>query len=320
VENLDLKDRKILYHLDLDSRQSFRSLGKKVGLSKDVVTSRVKKLQEKGIIVRFNTLINFFKLGFTSIRFYFKFQYISPQIKKEIIDHFVNNKYVEIVAEVGGNHDLTVFMMTNNPIDIYSFWQKTLTKYRDYFADQIISIYVGEKFYSKSFLLDEKDNRFNHMIKRGGGVAKYDELDFKILQILSLNARTKIIEIANTLKTSTATINKRIKKLKESGVIDRFHITLNCDIIGYRWFKVDLYLREYEKIHELTKYVEQNPHLAYIDITIGYADLELEFIVKNQQELHEIINDLQSKFPKLIRKILYISVLKSHKWTNMIVE
>jgi Lrp/AsnC family transcriptional regulator for asnA, asnC and gidA len=192
-------------------------------------------------------------------------------------------------------------MMTKNPIDIYSFWQETLTKYRDYFASQIISVYVGEKIYSKSFLIDEKDDRSNLMIKRGGGVAKYDELDFQILQILALNARTQILEIANKLNTTTATINNRIKRLKESGIIDRFHITINWDSIGYRWFKVDLYLREYGKIHELTKYLEQNPHLAYINITIGYADLELEFIVKNQQQLQEIIDNIQNKFPKLIR-------------------
>ena len=30
MEKIDLKDRKILYHLDLNSRESFRSIGKKV--------------------------------------------------------------------------------------------------------------------------------------------------------------------------------------------------------------------------------------------------------------------------------------------------
>jgi hypothetical protein len=33
MEKLDLKDRKILYELDINSRQSFSQLGKKVGLS-----------------------------------------------------------------------------------------------------------------------------------------------------------------------------------------------------------------------------------------------------------------------------------------------
>jgi len=41
MEKLDIKDKKILYELDLDSRQSFRSIGRKVGLTKDVVASRV---------------------------------------------------------------------------------------------------------------------------------------------------------------------------------------------------------------------------------------------------------------------------------------
>jgi len=48
MEKLDLKDRKILYHLDLDSRQPFRSIGRKVGLSKDAVVSRVKNFKKKG--------------------------------------------------------------------------------------------------------------------------------------------------------------------------------------------------------------------------------------------------------------------------------
>ena len=44
MEKIDVKDRKILYQLANDSRQSFRSIGRKVGLSKDIVASRVKRL------------------------------------------------------------------------------------------------------------------------------------------------------------------------------------------------------------------------------------------------------------------------------------
>ena len=47
---IDLKDRKILYHLDLDARQSLTQVGKKVGLKKDVVAYRVQRMQKDGII------------------------------------------------------------------------------------------------------------------------------------------------------------------------------------------------------------------------------------------------------------------------------
>ena len=85
MDKLDLKDRKILYNLDLDSRQSFRAIGKKVGLSKDVVAYRVKRLQENGIITKFRAGINCFKLGVTPIKFYFTYQYVTPDIVKDII-------------------------------------------------------------------------------------------------------------------------------------------------------------------------------------------------------------------------------------------
>jgi Lrp/AsnC family transcriptional regulator for asnA, asnC and gidA len=317
LEKLDLKDRKILYHLDLDSRQSFTQLGKKVGLYKEKVNYRIKRLQEKGIIVRFNTIIDTLKLGYNCMRFYFNFQYITPEIKKEIIDHFVNFKHTQMVASPEGAVELSVFMMAKNISEIHSFWQKTLSKYRDYFAKQLIAPFIGENIYSKSFLIDEKDDRINLIVKRGGEIIEYDDLDFKILQLLAQDSRIPTIDIAKKINITTITINKRIKRLIELGVILRYHVTINWEKIGYKWFKVDLYLKDYNKLHQIIKYLETNPHLAYIDKTFGYADLELELIVKDVNQLKQIIEDLSSKFPKMIRSYTYFSVAKSHKWIDL---
>jgi Lrp/AsnC family leucine-responsive transcriptional regulator len=317
MEKLDIKDRKILYHLDLNSRQSFSQVGKKVGLHKDSVAYRIKRLQEKDIIVRFNTLIDTLKLGYTCMRFYFNYQYITPEIKKEIIDHFVNFKHTQTVASPEGGVELCVFMLAKNVSEIHSFWQKTLSNYRDYFANQIIAPFIGENIYTKSFLLDEKDDRINLIVRRGGEIIDYDDLDFQILQLLARNSRIPTIDIAKKLNLTTATISKRIKRLIELGVILRFHITINWEIIGYKWFKVDLYLKDYNKIHQIIKYLETNPHLSYIDKTFGYADLELELIVKNVDQFKQIIEEISIKFPKMIRNYTYFSVAKSHKWVEM---
>ena len=45
MTKFDLKDRKILFELDTNSRQSFHEIAKKVGLSKDSVIYRINKLQ-----------------------------------------------------------------------------------------------------------------------------------------------------------------------------------------------------------------------------------------------------------------------------------
>jgi len=158
---LDLKDRKILYQLDSDSRQSFRRIGRKVGLSKDVVASRVKKLEENGIILRFFTYYDILQLGLNFIRFYLKFQYVTPDIKKEIINHFMNDDNVNNLFSTEGSYDLGVLMMVENISDIYPLWKKTLEKYGDYFSKQIFSVYMGELIYGHGFLLEgvEKEVR-----------------------------------------------------------------------------------------------------------------------------------------------------------------
>ena len=125
---LDLKDRKILHQLDIDSRQSASQIGKKVGLNRDVVSNRIKKLQRKGIIENFYTVIDASRLGYISFRFYFVFQSVTTEEKQEIIDYFVNNKYTYFVGSLEGLYDLCVIMWVKNVMDFYSFYKKMLKK------------------------------------------------------------------------------------------------------------------------------------------------------------------------------------------------
>ena len=84
--NLDLLDRKIIYQLDLNARQSNAQIAKKVRTSKEVVNYRIKRLEKDGYISGYHTIINFWKLGYQTIRIYLKFIDISPENKKKLID------------------------------------------------------------------------------------------------------------------------------------------------------------------------------------------------------------------------------------------
>ena len=317
MEKLDLKDRKILYELDMDSRQSFRNIGRKVGLSKDVVAGRVKRLTEIGIIKRFFTYYDILQLGLNYLRFYIKFQYVTPDIKKEIIHHFMENDNVKYLFSTEGSYDLGVSMMVEAISDIYPLWKKTLERYGDYFLDQVFSAYMGELIYGHGFLLEGIETLERVPLRRNLGRVKIDDFDLNILKLLVSNSRIPTVEIAKKLNSNVTTINTRIKRLIELQVILGYTIEIDLDKIGYQVWKVDFYLSEYTKIHQIVKYLEKNPLLYCVDYTIGYADLEVEINVKNINDLHEIIEDLHSKFPKIIRKYSYFRGVKFYKWYNL---
>src|SRR4030042_6384128 len=317
MEKIDLKDRKILYELDVNSRQSFRNIGRKVGLSKDVVASRVKKLKENGIIIRFFTYYDILQLGYNFLRFYFKFQYATPEIKKEIINHFMNDDNVNNLFSTEGSYDLGVLMMVENISDIYPLWRKTLEKYGDYFSIQVFSAYMGELSYGHGFLLDGIEKPQRTPLQKNLGKVKIDALDLEILKILVVDSRISTLEIAKKLNSNVITINFRIKRLRKEKVILGFSIELDMDKLGYQTWKVDFYLSEYTKLNQIVKYLEKNPLLYCVDYTIGYADLEIEINVRDNSQLHDVIEDLHSKFPRIIRNYSFFRGIKFYKWYTL---
>src|SRR3989344_6044219 len=89
---LDLKDRKILYELDLNSRESCSKIGKKVGLSSEVVNYRIKKLDEEKIITHYQTIVNFSKLNIIQFKICLSFQHLKSEKLKEIIEVLTHNR------------------------------------------------------------------------------------------------------------------------------------------------------------------------------------------------------------------------------------
>jgi DNA-binding Lrp family transcriptional regulator len=315
MEKLDLKDRKILYYLDFDSRQSFRSLSRKVGLSKDGVISRVKKLQEKGIIKGFLAIIDYAKLGYSLYRFYFSFQDVSTELKKEIIDYFINNKYVVTALSLEGSYDLLVAIYVKNYPQAHSFWQNTLKKYGKYFSKRIFTAFCQEEDYANRFLLNEK--KFNptiiHQLLDGGKRVEIDYLDNQILKLISENTRLSTIDIAEALDSTSKKVHYRLKKLRELDVITAYRLQIDFSKIDYYNYKVDIELNQFDKIDNILKYIKSNPNFEYMCKTIGYVDLELGFYLNNSYQLNQIMENLSSKFPGAIKNYTYFSVMKTYK-------
>jgi len=272
MESLDVKDRKILYHLDLDSRQSFSSIGRKVDLSKNVVASRVKKLQEKGIIKNFFTLIDTSKLGYAYIRIYLVYERVTPEVRAEIIDYFVKNEYSWVVCSLSGKYDFASVIWIKDINDFFYFWKHTLEKYRNYIREQLFSIFQ-HTFYRYSFLMadiyDTIDRSWSRTIG-GGGHVEIDDKDFQILTLLAPNARIPTKDIAKQLNISTITVKNRIKRLTELKVIQGYKVDLDFLKIGYYYFKAGINLFNYHKRKKLLCYLIENPNLIMIDESAGF--------------------------------------------------
>ena len=61
---VDETSQKVLEEYLRDSRQSFREVARKIGISSGTVANRIKDLEEEGIIKKYTTQLDYEKLGY----------------------------------------------------------------------------------------------------------------------------------------------------------------------------------------------------------------------------------------------------------------
>jgi len=312
---LDLKDRKILYQLDLDARQSLTQIGKNVGLKKDVVTYRVQRMADEGIIKNFWTAINTFKLGYNVFRIYINFHYVNTEIKNDIIEYFTNYKHTWAVISVKGPIDIDVVVWVKNIYDFYNFWDKTLEKYEDYFEKYIISVYIQATGYKKSYLLDDFDTSDRKMYDTicDGSTVMIDEIDHKLLNELAINARIPSTDLAEKLSCSSQAVNYRMNNLIKNDIIQAFRVNIDLIKLGLQRFKVDIFLKEYKQRKNIIDYLDKKGCLECLNVATGWSDIEPEIVVANMDALIKLMEEINHKFPNVIRKLDYWIMTEVHK-------
>jgi len=319
MEKLDLKDRKILYQLDLDARQSNSQIAKKVGLSRDAVHYRINRLMERGIINYFMTVLNSMKLGFNWYRTFFKFQNLTIEKEEEIIGWL--RKKASWITKVEGVWDLNTGIFSKNVYEFRDLINEFLLKYHYYIDTYDVAIVTRMWHYHRDYLLNEKEKTTTPDLmgfdeKTDYKAERIDGMDYKILSVLLKNARMKTVDIAGKINSTEMVVRYRIKKLIEKGIILGFRPFLNIHKLGYIYFKVHFTLQNLtqEKKKRIFEYIHTHPKTIHTTELVGGADLETEFQVKSNEELYECINKIRLKFGEIIRDYEFMQYTQEYKF------
>ena len=310
-EVLDVKDRKILYALDCNSRQSISQLAKKVALSKEVVHYRIKRLEKEKYINGYYTLIDFSKLGYFSVRMYLKYFDTNADIESEITDYLTKHKKVFYAIEFEGNIDAAFAVLVKSIYEFEDFYFAFKKKFKQYIKKDNFSIFTLAHHFHRAYLLNKKIDDIRPEVFGKSEIEKYDLIDIKILRMMAKNARMPIVELSQKLKIPARTVAFRIKQLEKKKIIQGYRFIFNFQKYGYQYYKVDLILKDISRLKSLVEYCHTNPNILYIDQMIGGTDFEFDLEVKNKEQFLDIINDLRDKFPE-IREWSYFSATKAY--------
>lgn len=312
--SIDLKDKKILYQLDVNARQSNAQIAKKVGLSKEVVNYRIKRLESEGIIKGYHAVINFWRLGYKTIRVYIKLIDASPIDRQNIVDSLVKNPLVLFVLKTEGEFDIGFGIMARNLLSFESFFHEIEKQFKQFIIKKHISIYTRIYHFHRAYFLDKKIDNSETKTIQEESLISYDDKDISILKLIANNSRIHLLEISKKLRIAPKTIAYRIRQMEKKKVIISYKAILNISKIGLESYKIDIFVKNIKKLDEMIAYCHNNPNITFIVQTIGGADLEFGIEIDSKERLNGVLEEMRKKFED-IRTIDYSNTANYEKYT-----
>jgi Lrp/AsnC family transcriptional regulator for asnA, asnC and gidA len=143
---------------------------------------------------------------------------------------------------------------------------------------------------------------------------KIDELDKKILDIISRNARVPFKDVADECGVSRAAIHQRVQRMVDLGVISGSGYNVNpkklgfhtCTYVGLNLAKGSMYKEAVEELKKIPEIVEAH-------FTTGPYSVIVKLYARDNEHLMNLLNERIQEIPGVMNTETMISLDQSIK-------
>ncbi len=117
-----------------------------------------------------------------------------------------------------------------------------------------------------------------------------DDLDRRLLDILSLNARISLKELAQEAGLSSPSTADRLRRLEDRGVITGFTVAVNPAALGYTLQAVVRVRPMPGMLHIVEKLIQDTPEFVECDKVTGDDCFIAKLLVRDMEQLDSILD------------------------------
>jgi Lrp/AsnC family transcriptional regulator, leucine-responsive regulatory protein len=121
-------------------------------------------------------------------------------------------------------------------------------------------------------------------------IIQLDDIDKRIITALSTDSRKSYAQVGLEVGLSTAAVHERVKKLLERGVIERFSLRINAELIGLQLVAF-VFLRHDGGLHcrDVAPLLTAIPEVQELHSVAGEYDFLLKVRTSNARSLEEVL-------------------------------
>lgn len=314
---LSANEKKILSAMDFHAMRPMRELRKLTGLREHTIRYCVKGLEEKGML-SVMPLLNVNCLGLSHYYFFFSLSTVKRSTHAALIDYLVKSEYVSFLCELGGDYQYELTVCARSLSEVENFLSEMARKFGSIFIGKSAGSRMRLIHYRYKYLLESKGSPKTLCWGICDKQEQIDELDHKILSLMSNDKVMSSTGISRLLKIPYSTAEYRLRRLEEHGIIAGYILFVDAEKLGYQYFLVTIYSKGFNVAlaRKLEDYCLKNPYVRFLLENLGEWDFELGIDTNNPQDVVKIMQELSELFGAEIHTMKSLPVFRYIKVAN----
>lgn len=306
--SIEIKQRRLLYELDLNPRASFAQLSKTLRIPEETVRYRTSKLLSEGIAQTFYPVISVGRLGMSIHKLMFKLHNVTDSRLRAMLDFLAAHRQVNWVAQFDGSYDLGCTVWIRELGELAQLLDETRRRFYAQIKEISYAVNMHAEFFPRDYLIRSKRSLANRAIYSSSNEdvsrTTLDSHDMQILKLLSLDARQSIAELARAMNVAHETARTRLQRLERNGIITGYRMVLNHEAVGMLSYYLLLKLHSVanERLDALLRFLRAHPAVVYMIRMVGGWDYDVSIEVENVQAYRHFRREVGNHFADVVRE------------------
>ena len=289
------RERELIAYFQLAADTSVEAAARDLGYKTHQARFTLQKLHENEVIYPY-LIINHHLLGFLQFDVYFSRPHGVGEESSALLNDCLSEQRVPWVVEVGGDYQYGVTVLVRNPAELEVFFNRLSLTHGEVFREKSIVLCLGYSVFRRCYLGYRADDVNRISCFGDGQTVDVDELDKRLITALSLFPTASLNQIASELSESRSTLQYRVDRLREAGVIGAVVYSLNTEKVGIQSFRFFLQLKSFhhEILESLFSFCDELGSVSYLTRCVGAWDFELTLEVEDSNEVTSFRSALQN--------------------------
>ena len=136
-----------------------------------------------------------------------------------------------------------------------------------------------------------------------------DNVDLKILALLSEDAKIPYTEIARKVYVSGGTVHVRMRKMEEMGIVQGTTLNMDYSKLGYDITAfLGIYLEKSSLYNSVVEELKKVPEVVKIHYTTGNYSIFIKIHCRDTKHLREVLHDKIQRIEGIVRTETLISL------------